>query len=34
MEQQFDRFKSAIWFNKENPEIIIVGGSGGIGRLF
>ena len=31
MEQQFDRFKDAIWFNKENPELVKIGGAGGIG---
>lgn len=31
MEQQFNRFKDAIWFNQEIPEVVFVGGAGGIG---
>lgn len=31
LERQFERFRGAPWFHQGTPEIVMVGGSGGIG---
>lgn len=34
MERENLRFQGLDWYSADNPETVVIGGAGGIGRLF